>query len=310
MRPLAYFILLALWANAGQISTVAVTKPVKPPCSCTVTLPPAPVDSRGTEKSPLTVQVSQLPARTPEEIERDNAEQREKRSTDHWTIGLTVATAFILALQLVVFGIQATRLKASIDEARRATEATRLAATAAEETVATMNRTARRDLRAYVAISASSIEQVDDGGSPCARVRIKNFGKTPAYRFAASADINFYVSGADLHDPRVPSAVSGHLAPGGELDIVLNASWKLTGNQKYQIENNIAAIHVYGVITYIDTYGETRFTRYRVITDGRRSVPIGGLVSFVTGNDTDDDERIVAAAAAAAARAGARPDER
>lgn len=45
-----------------------------------------------------------------------------------------------------MFGIQAFQLNRSIMEAQRATEATQIAARAAEQTVVTMNLTARRDL--------------------------------------------------------------------------------------------------------------------------------------------------------------------
>ena len=69
----------------------------------------------------------------------------------------------------------------------------------------------------------------------------------------------------------------------------------LTNARRYQVTTKAAAVFVYGVIRYIDTYGKRRFTRFRVMTDGSRSVPTGGLVSCGTGNDTDDDAEIIAA---------------
>lgn len=296
MRISVAAILIALCLNAGSASAVVSATPPKSPCSCMVTLPPAPLDTRGTDKSPLTVRVAQLPAKTADEIERDKADQRERVSTDNWTIGLTLATAVILALQLFVFGIQARRLNQSINEARRATEATRIAAGAAEQTVITMNLTARRDLRAYVAVSKSSIEHMDENGHPRANLTIKNFGKTPAYRFAVSANINFVPPGDEPREPKEPIGVVGHLAPGGEFEVVVEADWLLNTAWRYQVMNKTAAVFVYGLIRYIDTFGKPRFTRFRVMTDGGRSVPVGCLVSCATGNETDDDAEIAAAA--------------
>lgn len=294
MRIYVAVILIALCLNAGSASAVVSAIPLKSPCRCTVTLPPAPLDTRGTDKSPLTVRVAQLPAKTADEIERDNVEHRERVSTDNWTIRLTFATAVILALQLVVFGFQAHRLKQSIDEAQRATKATRIAARAAKHTVITMNLTARRDLRAYVAVSKSSIERMDENGHPRANLTIKNFGKTPAYRFAVSADMNFVPPGDEAHEPKEPTNVVGHLAPGGEFEVVVDANWLLSAAWRHQLMNKTAAVFVYGLIRYIDTFGKPRFTQFRVMTDG--NVPVGNLVSCGTGNDTDDDAEIAAAA--------------
>ena len=129
------------------------------------------------------VRVTQMPIKAADEIAQDKAEWREKVSTDNWTIRLTCITAVILGFQLVAFGLQAHRLNQSIKEAKRATEATLIAARAAEQTVVTMNLTARRDLRAYVAIANSSIEHLDEEGHPRAKLTIKNFGKTFRARY-------------------------------------------------------------------------------------------------------------------------------
>jgi len=261
-----------------------------------VTLPAQPVDERGTDKAPLAVHITEMPQRPPDDIERERAEVREKTSTDHWTIGLTLATAVILAFQLVVFGVQARRLNESIKEAKRATEATQTAAKAAEQTVTTMNLTARRDLRAYVFVLKGSVDRLDENGNPRATVTIKNSGKTPAYAFAVSADIAFVAPNTEPPAPREPGHPLGHLAPSGEFEVILNANWTLTGPMRLQVTTRTGSVVVCGLIKYVDTYGEPHFTRFRVVTDGQESVPNGRLVSFPAGNETDDDERIAVAA--------------
>src|SRR3569833_1313962 len=82
-----------------------------------------------------------------------------------------------------------------------------------------MNLTARRDLRAYVAVLKTSIDHLDENGKLRATLTFKNFGKTSAYSFAVSADIGFVAPGAKPREQREPTAVSGHLAPVGEYDV-------------------------------------------------------------------------------------------
>ncbi|MGH9444175.1 MAG: hypothetical protein ACRD3O_00290 [Terriglobia bacterium] len=295
MRISVATILVALCLSAGSASAVVPPAPPSSQCNCVAALPSA-LETRGTEKSPLTIRVTQMPVKTADEIKQGNTEWHERVSTDSWTIRLTLMTAVILGFQLWVFGIQAHRLNQSIKEAQRATEATLTAARAAEHTVITMNLTARRDLRAYVAVSKSSVDHLDETGRPRANVTIKNFGKTPAYRFAVSADITFIPPGTELREPREPAHAAGHLAPGGEFEVVVEADWVLSKAWRSQIMNKTAAVSVYGLIRYIDTYGKPRFTRFCIMTDGEASVPVGRLVSCATGNDTDDDAEIAAAA--------------
>jgi hypothetical protein len=290
---------LAILVCLFCLTAVADKRPAKSgasACNCTVTQPSAPPDSRGTERSLLSVKVTELPAKTPAEVAQDVRDRDEKTLTDRWTIGLAVATAVILFLQLFVFGYQALELNKSIKEAKRATGATRIAARAAKQTVTTMNLTARRDLRAYVAVLMSSIERLDENRNPRATVVIKNFGKTPAYRFAPSAFLIYVEPDTAPPDPPEPTRELGHLAPGAEFNVVLNADWQLSRAMRANIVVGSAAVYVQGIIKYVDTYGEPRFTQFRVMTDGAASVPAGRLVSCTTWNETDDDAAILAAA--------------
>ncbi len=282
--------------------SIPATKRDGSACTCAVTLPAPVPDTRGTERTPLTVKVTKLPDKTPAEVARDYEERAEKASTDRWTTGLALATTLILAFQLVVFERQARRLNESVQEAKRATEATntvavatQTAASIAEQTVNRMNLTALRDLRAYVAVPRGSIEKLDENGSPRATVVIKNFGRTPAYLFAPSAQLDYVPPNEKPRIPQEPTRELGHLAPGAEFEVVLDAPWQLSGPMRHHVLTKTGAVYAQGTIKYADTYGIQRFTRFRVRTDGAASVPSGRLVSCDSWNETDDDETIAAA---------------
>jgi len=55
-------------------------------------------------------------AKTPEEAAKEQRDEDHKTTEQRWTIGIGVATAAILLLQLFVFGRQATRLKQTIEK--------------------------------------------------------------------------------------------------------------------------------------------------------------------------------------------------
>jgi len=76
----------------------------------------------------------------------------------------------------------------------------------------------------------------------------------------------------------------------------VESDWVLNNSMRLQVTNRIAAVSLYGIVRYVDTFGKPRFTRYRVETDGGGSVPQERLISSASGNDTDDDAEINAAA--------------
>jgi hypothetical protein len=79
-----------------------------------------------------------------------------------------------------------------------------------------MNATARRQLRAYVAVKEVRIDKLDENARPEAHITIRNYGQTPAYEFAVSAHVDFAQSFAGVHAAKEPDGTMGHLAPGGE----------------------------------------------------------------------------------------------
>jgi hypothetical protein len=286
---------LSLYVSATSPPPRALTSPGS---RTEASLPLPAAINRGTDKSPLAVRVTQMPQKTAGEISREDRDRSLRLASDNrtfwlgvWTVVIAAFTAFIFVLQLFVFGRQAQRLRESIEESKLATRATQTAANAAEKTVETMNETAGRQLRAYVAVKNGCVVGIRDGSKPIAWLTVKNYGQTPAYKFSVSVDIELVVGSDELHPNKEPSSVLGHLAPSAELVLTAPALVMLTQTHLFQLENGAATIFVHGIIRYFDTFGKEHFTRFRTMIGGGFGLPEDGrLVSCSEGNETDDDE--------------------
>jgi len=79
-------------------------------------------DERGTDEMPLIIKV--LPP--PDEAEKTAAnkqERQDKSNSDWWLVALTGVLAFIGVVQIIVFSIQARRLRQTVDEMRKSADA-------------------------------------------------------------------------------------------------------------------------------------------------------------------------------------------
>lgn len=272
---------LTVCASGAQLTQTHVQKNPST-CECSVISPPVVPDLRGTQQAPLVV--SATLAKSSDDIHKEDQDRVERRASDWRTLILGIATAIILALQLWVFGQQARRLHQSIDEMKIATEATKTAAHAAETTVETMKATARRQLRAYVAIKDPLISRVDQQGQPEATITIRNYGQTPAYQFSVSTEmalVSSFEQACAVPDRR---GLLGHLGPGADFTVRLTALFTISNAQFAQLATEVVSIFVYGIIRYVDTFGEPHFTRFRLQMGKDRR-----LFTCVDGNATDDD---------------------
>jgi hypothetical protein len=117
---MAVLIFLAFFgAYAGQtFSQPPIPRPLKieqpPQTKAANPNDSADANQRGTENAPLVVKVLPTP-KTAEEAARDEQDRSEKTSSNWWLIKLTGALGLIGGLQLLVFGIQAHRLKQTVD---------------------------------------------------------------------------------------------------------------------------------------------------------------------------------------------------
>jgi len=222
---------------------------------CGVTVPPASPDVRGTEQNPLSVKVVQQPP----------APAAEK----DWSGWVIAATTLILAGVTAALAIFTWRLWRSTGEL-----------------VSGADATASRQLRAYVSVKESQI-RLGPEQYPEARIQIKNFGQTPAYKFAVSAQIN--IGETFEHPPKEPDKVLGHLAPGAEYLVTVKALFLLSKPLHDQLHIGAKTVFVHGIINYVDAFGKPHFTNFRTMTGGSGGVCGNALASAGEGNNTDDD---------------------
>lgn len=164
-------------------------------------------------------------------------------------------------------------------------------------------RTAQRQLRAYVLSDSSTIFNVanpvplyagqqlaqtdaritNTAAGPGTLLTIKNLGQTPAFKVIHWGYICFreYPLNATLPaPPTTPSsnAPSMVLGPGQISTKMLELNPALTAAQITDLRNGVAAIYVYGEITYQDAFGQKRTTHYRVMYHR-----MGGAIGVNTG---------------------------
>jgi hypothetical protein len=192
---------------------------------------PSRPDERGTYAAPLIIR--QIPVeKDKRELAEAAADRDEKRWNDRLTIYIAGGTAVILFFQFVAFLIQAKMLR---------------------RTITTMDKTAERQLRAYVYVDNAYFEQL---GAITWRItyKIKNFGQTPAHnvRLVELAQVVEWNDG----NPGIPqptdSVELGSIAPGG--DFFENEA-RLQGYCRWQdLYSGATAIYLVGIIRYRDVF--------------------------------------------------------
>jgi hypothetical protein len=240
---------------------------------------PAP-DKRGTEQSPLVVKAVPT-AKSPEEAAQDADDRNQKSANDRHVIWLTGALVFIGFLQFLVYAYQAKKLRETVESAegqskameRHIAEASR-SATAMENIADKIEDGNRAVMRAYLTVKiggATYQEKRGPGQSDLkfeARPEVVNTGSTQArkVRIRKKADIlptpvpdGFeYPELADntelgfatvaAHQSYTISATVDQIVPDAEIQAIKEGEGK--------------ALHVWGIITYEDIFGEKHSTKF------------------------------------------------
>jgi hypothetical protein len=218
-------------------------------------VPPTPVDSRGTEQSPLAVQIIPT-SKTAADFAQDAASRQEKASSDLWLMLLTAAVAGTALLQLIALIV--------------------------------LIGTTRRQQRAYVFVSGAEIVDLEIGGAPIAQIEIKNTGQTPAYALTHvwRCGIFDYPLQQKLLLPHSNDPVSWpHLGPGASAKAQRAAEKQLASGGQTEFINRATAFYVYGELLYRDAFNKPRFTRYVFFHTGLPRMGPGQLVAYEKGNE-------------------------
>lgn len=258
--------------------------------------PPA-ADQRGSKNSPLVVEVLP-PSNANEKAAAEADDSKQKAANDWHLVELTGILAAIGFFQLVVFGLQAHRLR---------------------QTIEAMENAERRTLRAYVGIEkiAFDIPGANDSSYTPAPiplpagfrfrdflvVTVKNFGETPARDVTVFAYYtsmppnerlpdNFFDQDSNntdvLSNAPVRISVARYLLQRGQSEISKHGLTTITPLREAR-EGRGNNIYVFGRIYYRDAYGRPWRTKFCSQWEARHA---GGarFVPYETYNDEDQNE--------------------
>ena len=150
----------------------------------------------------------------------------------------------------------------------------------ARRTLNTMNDTAKRQLRAYVVLNDTRLIDLF-GANPGFEVNFKNTGQTPARDFKATCRVAaspFPLFGPLSLGPAAPLPSTSLVAPQGLNTVPLPAPRALTDVEKDLVRRRIMAFYVHGIVTYVDVFGDSHWTRFRVMCGGATGI-VGGLLA-------------------------------
>jgi len=198
---------------------------------------------------------------------------------DRFTGWLVAWTALLFVATIISAGILFITdhtLKETLEETRRAVVASEKSAKATEDSVKLAADTARRQLRAYVAVTGQDLECANcvtkgstiyppKGGPDASEInvimRVKNFGATPAYQVRSCrgtllvepngfppSDFAYACSGACETCP--PAT----LGPGDEERVTMGLSTEEFKKATFGVNR----LFFFGTITFIDTFHQKR----------------------------------------------------
>lgn len=198
-----------------------------------------------------------------------------------WATGAAVILTFA-GIVLIRYTLKYTKIAAGhteemLNEARKTTKA-------AEETVVVTRESTERQLRAYVHIKEG--KRHDDGDKPRFILTAHNTGQTPAH------DVTFWiliVTATQEGDPPAPLVKQPGrfpMGPEGELVHRARISDGLPDDIWDSIKSGDKAIFIHGEITYTDSFGVNRWTRFRY-KYGRGEIGSNEIILCESGNEAN-----------------------
>jgi len=216
---------------------------------------------------------------TASDAAKENTSHQPERSLWNW---LTHDAAGFFTLWLVIVGggqiglfyWQLRLIRVAAEDAKRAGLAAERAAKATEDAVKLAGETAKRQLRAYVNVGSSQLDNFGFDQPPTITVELVNNGQTPAYRLRRSMTLfasEFpFTKEVILTEGKRESI----LGPSGKINMGPNAMGAaLTAEQTQSVISGDWAIYALGVVKYFDAFNEERTTRFSLYFRGNGKSP-------------------------------------
>jgi hypothetical protein len=150
-----------------------------------------------------------------------------------------------------------------------------------------MQELGERELRAYVGVTEIGISGLLLATAPVATVRIRNTGKTPAYKLSVWGGVSIMSGSEPPPEPPGPGKVLSNLEPSVELNKVTHYQSPMDQATLDALAVGSKTLYIHGEIRYRDAFGRDRRTTYRKTMRG----PIGNgeaaLTNCESGNDAD-----------------------
>lgn len=232
-------------------------------------------DKRGTPEHPLTVNVVPTTEQNADS-EKKNASAEFKASDDRKLVEYTgylvlvgIVQFGVFVLQLRAFTTQAHYMRRTVTEMQSATGAAIRAANAAEDTIGHMRETSKRQLRAYVHVADVNILYMDSEWCPNIRIRVKNYGQTPAYKVSNRSGNMMALIGEPVFSLPETIAHFSDLGPSQDQITTMIVSLSFWDQLlKPAVKGHAPPFFVFGQITYFDAFQDCasedpHVTRYR-----------------------------------------------
>ena len=133
-------------------------------------------------------------------------------------------------------------------------------------------RTAERQLRAYLSIAGTFIENYGTQRHATINWRVKNHGQTPAfdidYRFTIEVLPVRLPDGFDFPPPQREIRGGATLFPGADMAAWFHNDRPFTEEEYDGVEDCTRNIHIWGVMSYRDAFKHRRTTLFNVILGG------------------------------------------
>lgn len=137
-------------------------------------------------------------------------------------------------------------------------------ARAAEDAVRIADKTAERQLRAYVGVEYVSIFDTREGQTPTVSIAYKNFGQTPAVKIQLRSA--YAISGPGLPDfDDLPDLQGWNLPlnPNHEAHTLNKIDPEAWRHGRSALEMHTKTFYLYGRINYLDAFDRERSTKFR-----------------------------------------------
>jgi hypothetical protein len=140
-------------------------------------------------------------------------------------------------------------------------------------------RTAKRELRAYVGISSVGIKNIAANQTPTIEIRFKNFGKTPAYKIRSWTSSVLEFPGAKEKLLNVDKKWGGTstLNPDDSYTNIHSRNTPLHIEEADAILTDTKRMYVRGSIQYRDAFGKRRWVYFGFETNGRTLIERGQM---------------------------------